>query len=30
MSTYRKINFPKIDWNENPENEPTPELSDDI
>jgi Ca2+-binding EF-hand superfamily protein len=30
MSTYRKINFPKIDWNETPENEPLPELSDDI
>ena len=28
--TYRKINFPKIDWNEDPENEPTPELSKDI
>ena len=27
---YRKINFPKIDWNEDPENEPTPELSEDI
>ena len=29
-AAYRKINFPKIDWNENPENEPTPELSKDI
>ena len=28
--TYRKINFPKIDWNEDPENEPTPELSPEI
>ena len=27
---YRKINFPKIDWSEDPENVPTPELSRDI
>ena len=27
---YRKINFPKIDWEEDPEHEPTPELSKDI
>ena len=27
---YRKINFPKIDWNEEPENEPEPKLSEDI
>ena len=27
---YRKIKFPKIDWSEDPENEPTPELSEDI
>ena len=28
--TYRKINFPKIDWNEDPEKVSTPELSRDI
>ena len=27
---YRKINFPKINWNEDPNNEQPPELSEDI
>ena len=27
---YRKINFPKIDWSEDPEYEPEPKLSEDI
>ena len=29
-TNYRKINFPKIDWKEDIENEPMPELSEEI